>query len=123
MGDCELAVGVDADDDEDPVLPELEVSEVLPDEELPLLDVEPDPVVVGAALAPGRSWATTTPRAAVAPAAATTAPRVRVRRRDFARSLSAGVLDWTEADMWLRFLDRGRPYPNTLESTPTQDRL
>ena len=102
MGDWELDVGVEAEDEVPefpvfsvfPVVPELELSEVLPDEELPLLDVDevdPDPAVVGA-LAPGRSWATTTPRATVAPAAATTAPRVRVRRRAFALSLSAGVL-------------------------------
>jgi hypothetical protein len=111
VGDLELCVGVREDEDEDdvpefPVFPVVPVSDVpaeSPGEELPLLDVEeevePDPVVVDAALAPGRSWATTTPRAAVAPAAATTAPRVRVRRRDFARSLSAGVLDWTVPDM------------------------
>jgi hypothetical protein len=101
-----------------PVVPELEVAEEVPEDELPLLDVDDE------TLAPGRSWATTIPRAAVAPAAATIAPRVRVRRRDFALSLSAGVLGWTGADMWLlAFLGRGRPYPNMLESTPTQDPL
>jgi hypothetical protein len=67
-----------------PVVPELEEEAVPPDEDVP--------AEVGAALAPGRSWATTTPRAAVAPAATTIAPRVRVRRRDCARSRSAGVL-------------------------------
>ncbi len=126
MGDWELCVGVRDDVPEFPVFPELEVSEVPPDEELPLLDVDevdPDPAVVGAELAPGRSWATTTPRATVAPAAATTAPRVRVRKRVFALSLSAGVFVSTRPDMWLTFLGRGRPYPNMLESTPAQGRL
>lgn len=79
--------------------------EVVPD---PVLDVEVDPddevderdtAVDAAAWVLGRSWATTIPMATVAPVAATTAPRVRVRSRDVALSLSAGELGWRGADM------------------------
>ena len=91
-----------------PVLPVVPESEVVPDDALPLLDVEVDPggvesdvAVVPVERAPGRSWATTIPMATVAPVAATTAPRVRVRSRDLARSLSAGVLGWPGTDMGL----------------------
>jgi hypothetical protein len=72
-----------------PVVPESEESDVVPDEELPILvtavDFDEEDVAfaeVPTALAPGRSWATTTPRASVAPVAATIAPRVRIRNRE-----------------------------------------
>ena len=104
VGDEELVVGAEVDDedaDEGPelpvvvvVVPELDVS----DDALRLFDVAVaafDP----AALAPGWSWATTMPRATVAPVAATIAPRVTTRSRALALSLSAGVLGWSGADM------------------------
>ena len=51
-----------------------------------------DVVAVPDALAPGRSWATRTPMPTVAPVAATTTPRVRVRSLDLALSLASGAL-------------------------------
>jgi hypothetical protein len=111
-GDEELEVGEEEPEEVDevpvfPVLPVLPVVPVFPDVPVvPDVALEPvDAVLVlvveagFAALEPGRSWATTMPMAAVAPATATTAPRVRARRRDMARSLSAGVLCWPGADM------------------------
>jgi hypothetical protein len=90
-----------------PVFPVLPVLPVLPESELLVLLVEledeeptPDVGVVRAVPAPGRSWATTTPMATVAPVAATMAPRVSARSRDLALSLSAGVLGWPVTDMW-----------------------
>ena len=62
-------------------------------------DEDVDVAEVFTALASGRSWATTTPMATVAPAAATIAPRVSVRSRDCTLSLSAGVLGWAESGM------------------------
>jgi hypothetical protein len=90
-----------------PVVPESEEFEVVPDEELPVLvvrvefdDEEVASAAVPAAWAPEWSWATTTPRATVAPVAATMAPRVRNRSREWALSLSAGVLGWAGSGMW-----------------------
>jgi len=87
-----------------PVVPELEEFDVVPDEELPVLvePVDDEDVAcaeVPAAWAPEWSWATTTPRATVAPVAATIAPRVRNRSREWALSLSAGVLGWVGPGM------------------------
>jgi hypothetical protein len=115
----ELAVG-DEEEDEVPVFPVVPESAVVPDETLPLFDVEADPddeelapdvAVVPAARAPGRSCATTIPMATVAPVAARTAPRVTVRSRDLALSLSAGVLGWPGADMWLKSFVGNAPIP------------
>lgn len=106
MGDEELAVGAE-EDDEVPLFPVVPESDFVSD---PLLDVDADPddeevawdvAVPAAAPAPGRSWATTIPMATVAPVVAATTPRVRVRSRDLALSLCAGVLGWPGADMWL----------------------
>jgi hypothetical protein len=108
VGDEELDVGaweeVDEDEeDEVPVFPVVPVFperlDVLSESELPsseVVVVVDDPGEVGAvvlptALAPGRSCATTTPMATVAPVAAMTAPRVRIRRRNLALSLSTAV--------------------------------
>jgi hypothetical protein len=95
----------------------------------PGIDVEDeDPpsgvAVVGVAPAPGRSWATTTPMATVAPAAAAAiAPRVSARNRDVALSLPAGVLGSPAADIWWASSVGDRPHPNMLKSTPTQGPL
>jgi hypothetical protein len=82
-------------DDELPVLP---VLPLLPDDEEPppamLVLVEPDPDDPDRALPdafPVWSWDTTIPMATVAPVAASTAPRVRVRSRARALSLLSGV--------------------------------
>jgi hypothetical protein len=80
----------------EPVVPSSEESDVVVDEELPASVVAAD---FDVALASGRSWATTTPMATVAPVAATIAPRVSVRSRDCALSLSAGVLGWADSGM------------------------
>jgi hypothetical protein len=126
VGEEELRVGAwDEDGDEVPVLPvvpvlsEPEVSAELPDNEPPPdaeldpddEDVDVDVAVPPDALAPGRSWATAIPMATVAPVAATTAPRVRVRRRLLARSLSAGVFGWPWTDIRWRSLVGGSPTP------------
>jgi hypothetical protein len=90
----------------EPVVPSSEESDVVVDEELPASvvaadfdDEDVDVAEVFTALASGRSWATTTPMATVAPVAATIAPRVSVRSRDCALSLSAGVLGWADSGM------------------------
>jgi hypothetical protein len=104
VGDEELVVGVEVDDeeaDEVPLLPAVVVVVPEPDasdDALPLLDVEA-PALAPAALAPGRSWETTMPMATVAPVAATIAPRVRTRSRALALSRSAGVLGWAGGGM------------------------
>jgi hypothetical protein len=107
VGDFELAIGLV----EAPVFPVVPESEPL----VMLLDLEgddpPSDVAVVRAAPPGRSWATTTPMAAVAPVAATIAPRVSAPSRDFALSLSAGVLGRTTTDMWWGFLGRDAPIP------------
>ena len=132
MGDEELAVGA-VEFAEDPVfpvvpvVPELPVvpsSDVLSDEELPLPDVDVDPVddevepdvapTVRRALAPGWSFATTIPMATVAPVAATITPRVRKRTLDLALSRSAGVLGWA-VDIWREPFGWRRPHPNIFE--------
>ncbi len=146
-GDEELDVGVceeDAEDEDDegvpvlPVVPELEaapsdvVAEVDPDVE----DVDPDfdvpdvpdvpvvPVVAFvllAAVAPGRSCATTIPIATVAPVAAMTAPRVRTRSRLLALSVSAYVFGLLGGDMRLLFLGwwaPRRPLPHHARIDP-----
>jgi hypothetical protein len=103
VGDEELVVGVEVDDEDADEVPEvLAVVVVLepdvPDDALPLLDVEAA-ALVPAALAPGWSWETTMPMATVAPVAATIAPRVTTRSRALALSLAAGVLGWAGSDM------------------------
>jgi len=81
-----------------PVLPVLPVVPVLPNEEEPppatLVPVEPAPDEPERALPeafPAWSWDTAIPMATVAPVAARTAPRVRVRSRARALSLLSGV--------------------------------
>jgi hypothetical protein len=105
VGDEEVVVGVEVDDEEADEVPEVPavVVVVVPepdvsDDALPLLDVEAA-ALVPTALAPGWSWDTTMPIATVAPVAATIAPRVTTRSRALALSLSAGVLGWAGADM------------------------
>jgi hypothetical protein len=97
VGVEELVVGAD---DELPVLPVLPVEPVVLDEERALEvgvppepeEVDPDPAPSrDELLAPGWTWATTIPIAAVAPVAARMAPRVRRRSRDRAFSLFSGV--------------------------------
>jgi hypothetical protein len=138
VGVEELVVGVE--DDEDPVVPE---SDVVPDEVLVVDEesdeedfvedevavdpdddegLESDVAAAPAACVPGRSWATTTPITTVAPAAATTAPRVSVRNRDLARSRSAGELCWKASDIWWVLRWR-RPHPTMANSTLTQGTL
>ena len=101
MGDAELTVGVDVV----PAVLEDEVPAADEDatDEPPLTTVgvavepEPDaspravPVLVPVLLDPAWSWDTTTPMATVAPVAARTAPRVRLRSRARALSLLWGV--------------------------------
>ena len=101
---------------------------VVPKSELPLLEIEDeepasDVAFVRAAPAPGRSWATTTPMATVAPVATTMAPLVSMRSRTLALSRSSGVLGWPKTVMWWSSSVGDAPYPNMLKSTPTQDRL
>ena len=105
MGDEELVVGAevddeDVDDDEVPEAPAVVVVVPEPDvsDDAPLLEVEAA-ALVPTALAPGWSWETTMPMATVAPVAAMIAPRVTTRSRALALSLSAGVLGWAGADM------------------------
>lgn len=116
MAEEELLVGVVVDvvevEDEDavPVLPLVPVVPASADElfaELRVfvvaMDFEEEDVAspeARTAVAPGRSWATTTPSTTVAPAAVTIAPRVSMRRRDWALSRSLGVLGWLDSDMW-----------------------
>ncbi|MGO9857133.1 MAG: hypothetical protein ACLPYY_19095 [Acidimicrobiales bacterium] len=116
-GDEELAAGADDELPVLPVLPELSVEPVLSVEELlPLeLEVPSDPEEVDpdvaadrdVLLAPGCTWATTIPMAAVAPVAARTAPRVRWRTRDRAFSLFSGVFARPLGDMSLEDLSSG----------------
>jgi hypothetical protein len=103
-------------DDEVPVLPVFPVEPVSLDEEVPPLEpvlpepdeVDPDEVPCpDVLLAPGWTWATTIPIAAVAPVAARTIPRVRRRSRDRAISLLWGVFGWLLDDMWLENLSFG----------------
>jgi hypothetical protein len=84
---------------------------VFPDENLPadtvvdcaLLATDVDDEDVGSAealaLAPGRSWATTAPMITVVPVLARIAPRVSVRSRARALSLSVGVVGWDRSGM------------------------
>jgi hypothetical protein len=105
---------LDEDEDDEPVedeepdeMPELPESleplllEPLDDGEVVVVVPEPDPPTVGMSDVPapfdpleepGCSPATTTPISAAAPVAANTEARVRVRSRDWARSLRSGVL-------------------------------
>jgi len=114
VGDDWLTEGAD---DEVPVLPVVPVVPVVPADELP--EVADDPPLVVAApepddvpfvallpeLAdPGWSRDTTTPMTTVAPAAATTTPRVRLRSRERAFSLFSGVLGWSMDDMRSEYL-------------------
>jgi hypothetical protein len=102
VGDDELVVGAEVDDEDGDEVPESPVVVVLEpdvsDDALPLLVVEAAGLVA-AALVPGWSWETTMPMATVAPVAATITPRVTTRSRALALSLSAGVLGWAGADM------------------------
>ena len=86
-----------------PVLPVDELPEVADDPPLVVAAPEPDDVPLVALLPevadPGWSRDTTTPMTTVAPAAATTTPRVRLRSRDRAFSLFSGVLGWSMDDM------------------------
>lgn len=111
-----LFVGAEEDEDDVPVVPELPVVLVVavvpedPDAELPLLEVDVDAecvLEVAAffwAVAPGWSLETTTPMATVAPVATTITPRVSVRTRDRALSLSPAVLGWGMAGMLMGLL-------------------
>jgi hypothetical protein len=94
-----------------------------PDDEVEPDEVPVDPDVFGCAVlpAPGWTWETTIPITAVAPVAASMAPRVRWRSRDRAFSLFSGGYD---VDMWSENLcSGGRLHPNILESTLSQGRL
>ena len=128
MGDEELVVGVEVDDeevDEVPLLPAVVVVVPEPDvsdDALPLLDVEAA-ALVPTALAPGWSWETTMPMATVAPVAATIAPRVAARSRALALSLSAGVLGWAGADMGAGSFVGKHPHPTMRNSAFTQSAL
>ncbi len=128
MGDEELVVGVEVDDEDADEVPEVPaVVVVVPepdasDDALPLLDVVVAALVPSAA-APGWSWETTMPMATVAPVAATIAPRVTTRSRALALSLSAGVLGWAGADMFAGSFVGQRPHPTMRNSTPTQNAL
>jgi hypothetical protein len=103
-GDEVVVVGVEDDAVEVPFAAASEDPDVVRDEELPVVLDPVDEVVESTAArvaeAPGRSWATRIPMAAVAPVAVMIAPRVRNRNRAFAFSLSVGVLGWPGADMW-----------------------
>lgn len=113
VGDEELLVGVE---DEEAGVEDEDAPDVTePDEEvlvgldedaapvLPLVPVVPEPAEVLFeelwVFAAVDSWATTTPRKTVAPAAATMAPRVSVRTRAWARSRPPGVFGWVDSDM------------------------
>ena len=101
VGDAELTVGVDAT----PAVPEDEVPAADEDatDEPPLTTAgevaEPElegavavvPALVPVLVDPAWAWDTATPMATVAPVAARTAPRVRVRSRARALSLLSGV--------------------------------
>jgi hypothetical protein len=114
VADEELLVGavvvvvvdvVDEMDDEDAV-PVSPVDPVVPADELWVFVVpaddgeeEVESVEDRTAPPPGRSCATTTPMTTVAPVAATIAPRVSMRNRDWALSRSVAGLGWAESDM------------------------
>jgi len=98
VGDDELVVGAEVDDEE-PAVVVVELEPDVSDDALPLLEVDPA-ALVPTALAPGWSRETTMPRATVAPVAAMITPRVTPRSRALALSLSAGVLGWAGVDMW-----------------------
>src|SRR5208282_4669525 len=102
-----------------------ELPEVADDPPLVVAAPEPDDVPFVALLPeladPGWSRDTTTPMTTVAPAAATTTPRVRLRSRERAFSLFSGVLGWSMDDMRSEYLCwGGRPHPTIGESTPSQ---
>jgi phosphotriesterase-related protein len=109
-----------------PVLPVVPVAPVFPpvvvdpwpdDETPPPEDVdEPEPL---AAVAPGCSWATTTPMPIVAPIAASAAPRVRVRSLAWAFALLCGVCGCSSAAI-TGHLSGGRRHPTIPVSTPSQ---
>jgi hypothetical protein len=91
VGVDELLVGVDEEPKED----EDELDEELPPATVVVVAPDPEPegtvAVVPVLLDPAWPWDTTTPMATVAPVAARTAPRVRLRRRARAESLLWGV--------------------------------
>jgi hypothetical protein len=93
VGVDELLVGVDEElpEDED----ELDDEEELPPATVVLVAPDPEPdgtvAAVPVLLDPAWPWDTTTPMATVAPVAAMTAPRVRLRSRARAVSLLWGV--------------------------------
>jgi hypothetical protein len=74
-------------------------------------------------LEPGWSRATSTAITAVAPVAASTAPRVRARRRDCALALLLGLCGSGGRDIDRQPLLVGRRHPNTAGSTPAPDAL
>jgi phosphotriesterase-related protein len=121
VGDDELVVGAEVDDEE-PAVVVVELEPDVSDDALPLLEVEPA-ALVPTALAPGWSWETTMPMATVAPVAATITPRVTPRSRALALSLSAGVRGWAGADMWAGSFVGKRSHPTMRISTPTQRAL
>jgi hypothetical protein len=98
----------------------VDVEPVVPDEE----DVVALPEFADEWPAPECSPATTTPMNAVAPVAAMTLARVRVRSRDWARSLRSGVLGWWGRAMGIvRPRLSERPYPNMRNSAESHDPL
>jgi phosphotriesterase-related protein len=121
VGDDELLVGAEVDDEE-PAVVVVVLEPDVSDDALPLLEVEPA-VLVPTALAPGWSWETTMPMATVAPVAATITPRVTPRSRALALSLWAGVLGWAGADMGAGSFVGRRTHPTMRISTPTQRAL
>jgi hypothetical protein len=76
-----------------------------------------------ASLDPGCSRDTTTATTAVAAVAASTAPRVRLRRRDCARALLWGLWSSGGRDIDWQPLLAERHHPNTADSTPALDAL
>ena len=97
-GDVVVVVG-DEDDVDVPVVAESEDPDVVLPVVLDPVEEVVESTEARVAEAPGRSWATRIPMAAVAPVAPMIAPRVRNRNRAFAFSLSVGVLGRSGADM------------------------
>jgi hypothetical protein len=105
--DVVVVVVLEAEEEAVPVLPVVSVFEgsdvVVELRPAPLLATDVDDEDVGSAealaLAPGRSWATTAPMITVVPVLARIAPRVSVRSRARALSLSVGVVGWDRSGM------------------------
>jgi hypothetical protein len=136
-GRDDVLEGVDEPPSEDPSPFEEEEEEEEEGEEVEELSTEPvpdvpplpvtaePPLLVAVVPVPGCSCARTIPMATVAPAAATTAPRVRPRRRAFAFSGLRGGSDWSGADISTRvpLLDRDAPNPTMPVCSRSQSRL